>query len=180
MWGQWREGSGMNLLRYWQQTLEHLSAEATMLFLNIIVPSSPWFFIFLFSNLVMSKSLWLYELEHTRLLCPPLSPGVCSNSCPFSQWSYLTISSSTTPFSFCLHSFPASGSFPMRWLFALGGQSIEVSATILLVNIQGWFPLGLTGLISLLFKGLSRVFSRPQFKSISSFVLSLPYAPTLT
>ena len=150
------------------------------MFLNITVPSFPWFFMFLFSHLVMSKSWRPYELEHTRLLCPPLSPGVCSNSCPFSQWSYLTISSSATPISFCLHSFPESGSFPMRWLFALGGQSIDVSATILPVNIQGWFPLGLTGLISLLFKGLSRVFSRPQFKSISSLALSLLYAPTLT
>ena len=97
-----------------------------------------------------------------------------------SQWSYLTISSSTTPFSFCLRFFPGSRSFPMRWLFALGGQSIEVSATILPVNIQGWFPLGLTGLISLLSKGLSRVSSRPQFKNISSLALSLLHAPTLT
>ena len=151
-----------------------------MFLLNIIVPSSPWFFMFLFSHLVMSKSWRPYELEHTRRLCPPLSPEVCSNSCPFSQWSYLTISSSATPISFCLHSFPESGSFPMRWLFALGGQSIDVSATILPVNIQGWFPLGLTGLISLLFKGLSRVFSRPQFKIISSLALSLLHAPTLT
>ena len=75
----------------------------------------------------MSKSWQPYELEHTRLLCPPLSPGVCSNSCPFSQWSYLTISSSTTHFSFCLHSFPASESFPIRWLFALGGQNWSFS-----------------------------------------------------
>ena len=98
-----------------------------MFFLNITVPSSPWFFMFLFGHLVMSKSLRPYELEHTRLLCPPLSPGVCSNSCPFSQWSYLTISSSTTHFSLCLHSFPASESFPIRWLFALGGQNWSFS-----------------------------------------------------
>ena len=91
-----------------------------------------------------------------------------------SQWSYLTISSSTTPFSFCLRFFPGSRSFPMRWLFALGGQSIEVSATILPVNIQGWFPLGLTGLNPLLSKWLLRVCS----STISSSALSLLYCPT--
>ena len=76
------------------------------------------------------------------------------------QGRYITISSSATPF-FCLQSFPASGSFPVSWLFASGGQSIGVSAlaSVLPVNIQGWFPLGLTGLISLQSKGLSRVFS---------------------
>ena len=87
-----------------------------------------------------------HGLQHTRLPCPPLSPGVCSNSCPFSQWCYLTISSSFTPFSFCLQSFPAAGSFSRSWLFASGGPSIGAS-------------LGLTALISLLSKGLSRVFS---------------------
>ena len=94
-----------------------------MFFLNIIVSSFPCFFLSLFIHLVVSNSLWPHELYHARLLCPPLSPGICSNSCPFSQWSYLTISFPTTPFSFCLH-FPASGSFPMRQLFTLGGQSI--------------------------------------------------------
>ena len=78
-----------------------------------------------------------------------------------SWWCYLTISSSATPFSFCLQPFPASGAFPMSWLFSSGGQSIgaSASASVLLMNIQGWFPLGLIGLISLQFKGLSRVFS---------------------
>ena len=109
----------------------------------------------------MSDSLWPHRLKHTRLLCPLLCPGVCSNSCPFSRWCYLTISSSTTLFSFCFQSFPASGSFPMSQLFASGGQSIRASASALVLpmNIQGWFPLGLTGLISLQSKGLSRVFS---------------------
>ena len=79
---------------------------------------------------------------------------VCSNSCPLSRWCYLTITSSATPFSFCLQSFPASGSFPMSWLlFASGGQSIEASASVLPIDIQGWFPLRLTGLI-LQFTGL--------------------------
>ena len=90
-----------------------------------------------------------------------LSPGVCSNSCSLSWWCYPTISSSVAPFSFCLQSFQASGSFLMSWLFASGGQSIGASAStsVLPMNIQNWFPLGLTGLISLLSKGLSRVFS---------------------
>ena len=87
-----------------------------------------------------------------------LPDGVCSNSCPLSWWCNLTISSSVTPFS-CPQSFPASGSFPVSWLFASGGQSIDASASVLPMNIQGWFPLGLTSLISLLSKGLSRVFS---------------------
>ena len=84
-----------------------------------------------------------------------------SNVCPLSQWCYLTISSSVTPFSSCPQSFPASRSFLISQLFLSGGQSIGVSASasILPMNIQGWFPLGLTGLISLQFKGLSRVFS---------------------
>ena len=88
-----------------------------------------------------------------------LSPGLCSNSCPLSQWCYVTSSSSAAAFSFCLQSFLASGSFPMSWLFTSGGQSIEASASVLPVNSQGWFPLGLTGFISLQSKGLSEVFS---------------------
>ena len=102
-----------------------------------------------------------HELQHARLPCPSLSPGVCSNSCPLSQWCYLTISSSVAPFCSWLQSFPALGSFPMSRLFSSSGQSIEASASasVLPMNIQGWFPLGLTGLISFLSKGLSRVFS---------------------
>ena len=95
------------------------------------------------------------------LLCPSLSPGVCSDSCPLSRWCYLIISSSVAPFSSCPQSFPASGSFPLSQLFASGGQSIGASASvsILPMTIQNWFPLGLTGLSSLLCKGLPRVFS---------------------
>ena len=86
---------------------------------------------------------------------------MCQDSCPLSQWCYLTISSSATPFCFCLQSFLASGTFPVSRLFPSDGQSFgaSASATVLPTNIQGWFPLGLTGLISLLSKGLSRVFS---------------------
>ena len=112
----------------------------------------------------MSNSLWHHGLQHTRFPCPSLSPGVCSNSSPLSQWCHLTISSSVAPFSFCFQPFPASGSFPLSQLFVWGGQSIGAlaSASILPMNTQGWFPLGLTGwisLISLLSEGLSRVFS---------------------
>ena len=98
------------------------------------------------------------------------------------QWCHLTISSSVIPFSSHLKSFPASGSFQMSQLFTSGGQSIGVSAStsVLPMNTQGWSPLGWTGWISLQSKGLSRVFSTSQFKSINSLVLSFLYSPTLT
>ena len=101
------------------------------------------------------------ELQHTRLPCPSPTLGACSNSCLTCQWCRPTISSSVTLFSSCPQSLPASGSFPMSQFFTSGGQSIGVSAStsVLPVNIQNWFPLGLTGLISLQPKGLSRVFS---------------------
>ena len=94
----------------------------------------------------MSDSLWPHGLYQTRLPCPLLSPGVCSNSCLLCQWCHPTISSSVVPFSSCFQSFPASGSFPMSLHFASGGQSIEASASasVLPMNIQDWFPLGLT------------------------------------
>ena len=94
-----------------------------------------------------------------QVLCPSLSPGACSNSCPSSQWYHPTVSSSVVPFSSCLQSFPASGSFPMSQLFSSGGQSTRASAPVFSVNIRGWFPLGLTGWISLQSKGLERVLS---------------------
>ena len=99
-----------------------------------------------------------HELQHARL--PVLHHlGVCSHSCLLSQWCHSTISYSVVPFSSCPPTFPALGSFPVIWLFASGGQNIGASASVLPMNIQGWFPLGLTGLMSLLSKGLSRVFS---------------------
>ena len=107
----------------------------------------------------MSDSFWPHGLQHAWLLCPPLTPKVCSNSCPLSQWCYLIISSSVGFFPFCVQSFPASGSFPLCWLFASGGQSIGASGSVLPMNIQGWFPLAWTGLISLQSMGLSSVFS---------------------
>ena len=127
----------------------------------------------------MSDSLWPHGLQHARLPCPPLSLRVWSDSCPLSQWCYLTIVFFAALFSFCLKSFPTSGSFPVSQLFASGGQSIGVSASVLPMNIQGWFPLGWTGLI-LLSKGLQESALAPQFESINSLALSLPYGPALT
>ena len=114
-----------------------------------------------FSCSVVSDSLWLHGLQHTRLPYPLPTPGAYSNSCPLCRWCHLTISSSVVPFSFHLQSFPASESFPVSWFFASGGQRIEISpsASVLSMSIQDWFPLGWTGLISLQSKGLSRVFS---------------------
>ena len=107
--------------------------------------------------LVSKSCRTLHGLQHARLSCPSPSPGVCSNSCSRSQWCHPTISPSFTPFSSCPLSFPASGPFPMRH-FTSGGQSIgaSISASVLPMNIQGWFPLGLPGLISLQSKGFSR------------------------
>ena len=130
----------------------------------------------------MFKSLWPRGLQHAKLPCPSPSPRACSNSCPSSQWCHPTMSSSVVPFSPCLQSFPASGSFLMSQLFASGSQSIGVSASasVLPKHIQDWFPLELIDLISLQSKGLSRVFSTPEFKSINSLVLSFLYGPVLT
>jgi len=110
---------------------------------------------------VVPNSLWPPGLQHDSHPCPSLSTGVDSNSCPLSQSCHPATSSSVAPFSSCFQSFPALGSFPMSWLFASDDQSIgaSVSASVLPMNIQDWFPLELTGLISLLSKGLSRVFS---------------------
>jgi len=112
----------------------------------------------LFNCSVMSNSA-THGLQHARPPYPSPSPRACSNSCPSSQWCHPTISSSVVPFSSWLQSFPASGSFPMSRLFASSGHSIAASASVVPKNIQDWFLLGLTGLISLQSKGLSRVFS---------------------
>ena len=119
----------------------------------------------------MSDSLRSHELQHARILCPSPSPRICSDSCPLSWWCHLNISSSVTHFSSGPQSFPASGSFPVSQLLASGGQSIGASASAS-VQLIGW--------ISLQSKGLSRVFSRPQFESINSSVLILLYGPVLT
>ena len=128
----------------------------------------------------MSNSLKPHGLQHARLSSPSLSPRVCLNSYPLSQWCHPTISSSVVLFFSYPQSFPASGCFPMSRFSASGGQSIGVSAStsVLPMNIQCWFPLGLTGLISLQSKGLSRIFSRTIVRKHQFF--SLLYGPTLT
>ena len=112
-----------------------------------------------FSRSVVSDSLQPHGVQHARFLCPSPTPRAYSNSCPLSRRCHPTISSCVIPFSSCLQSFPASGSFSVSQFFASDGQIIRASASVLPVNLQGWFPLGLTSLISFLSKGLSRVFS---------------------
>ena len=127
----------------------------------------------------MSNSLRPHGLQHTRPPYPSPTPRACSNSCPSSQWCHSTISSSVIPFSFYLQSLPASGSFPVTQFFVSGGQSIgaPVSASVLPMYIQDWFPLELTGLISLQSEDSQESFPTPQFKSINSLVLSFLYGP---
>ena len=134
----------------------------------------------------MSNSSRPHGLQHARLPCPSPSPGAYSNSHPLHRWCHPTISSSVIPFSSCLKSFPASGSFLMSRFFASGGQSTGVSTSglVLPMNIQNWFPLGLTGWISLKYNSQEsnsqESSSTPQFKSINSLVLSFLFSPPLT
>ena len=144
----------------------------------------------------MTKILWatclhftaVQLLSHVQLFVTPCTAAcqaplsitkswVYLNSCPLSEWCHPTISSYVVPFPSCLQSFPALGSFPTSRFFALGGQSIGVSASasVLPMNIQDWFPLRWTSWLSLESKGLSRVFSNTKFKSINSLVLSFLY-----
>ena len=130
-------------------------------------------------NSVQSLShVWLFVfhgLQHARLPCPSPTPRAYSNSCPLSPWCHTAISSSVVPFSSCLQSFPASGSFPKSRLFASSGQSIGVSASasVLPMNIQVWSPLGWTGWISLQYQGLSRVIAKTTVQK-HQFVGTLP------
>ena len=134
-----------------------------------------------FSRSVGSGSLWHHGLQHTRPRCPSPVPRVYSNSCPLNWWCHPTISSSVIPFSSSLQSFPAQGSFQMSQFFSSGGQSIGVSAStsVLPMNIQDWFPLGLIHLICSP-RDSQESSPTPQFKSINSSTLSFLYSPTLT
>ena len=143
----------------------------------------------LFSHEVVSDSLWPHGLQHAMFPCLSPSPGVCPNSCPLSQWYHSTILSYVVSFSRCLQSFPESGSFPVSQLFTSGGQSFgaSTSPSVSPMNIQDWFSLGWTSLISLQSKGLSKVFSnttvqKHQFFGTQSSVmvqLSHPYMTTV-
>ena len=114
-----------------------------------------------FSRSFVSNLCDPHGLQYARHSCPSPTPGDCSDSCPLSQWCHPTITSSIVPFSSCLQSFPASGSFPMSQFFPSDGQSTGAlaSASVSPLNIQDWFPLGWTGWSSLQSKGLSRVFN---------------------
>ena len=138
-----------------------------------------------FSCSVVSDFLQPHEPQHTRAPCPSPTHGVYPNSCPLSRWCHLTFLSSVVPFSYCLQSFPTSRHFPVSQSFASGGQSIGVSASasVLSMNTQDWFLLGLPGLVSLQSKGLSRVFSNTtvqkyQFFRTQLFVWSNPHIHT--
>ena len=128
-----------------------------------------------FSCSVVSDFLWPHEPKHYRPPCPSPTPGVHPNPCPSSWWCHPTISSSVVPFSFCPQSFPASGSFQMSQLFTSGGRSIGVSSSpsVLPMNTQDWSPLGWTGWIILLSKGLSRVFSNTTVQKHQLFSTQL-------
>ena len=130
----------------------------------------------------MSDSLQRHGLQHTCLPCPSPTPRAYSNSCPLSWWCHTTISFSVVPFSSCLQSFPASGSFPMSQFFTAGSQNIGVSASasVLPMNMQDWFPLGWTGWISFCPRDSQESSPTPQFKSINSSALSFLYSLTLT
>ena len=144
-------------------------------------------FLLQFSHSVMSDSLWLHGLQHSRPPCPSLIPRACSKLCPLSWWCHPNISPSVVPFSTCLQSFPASGSFPMSQVVASGGQSTgaSVSTSVLPMNIQDWFPLGLTSLISFVQGNLKSLLQHPSSKASilwhSAFFivqLSHPYMTT--
>ena len=135
-----------------------------------------------FNHSVVSDFLWPHGLQHARLPCPSPAPRDYSNSCPLSWWCHWTISSSVVPFSSCPQSFPASESFQMSQFFTSGGQSIGVSASTLVlpVTIQDWFPLGLMVGSPCSPRDSQEPSPTPQFKSISSSVLSFLHSPTLT
>ena len=132
---------------------------------------------FQFSCSVVSNSLWPHGLQHARPPSPSPTPGVYSNPCPLSRWCHPTISSSVFPFSSFPQSFPASGSFPVSQFFTSGGQSIGVSASasVLPMNTQDWFPLGWTGWMSLLSRGLSGVFSNTTVQKHQFFSTQLSF-----
>ena len=134
------------------------------------------------SHSVESNSLRPYGLQHARPPCPSPTPGAYSNSCPLNRWCHPTTSSSVGPISSCLQSFPASGAFPMGQVFASGGQDIGVSAStsVLPMNIQDWFSLGLTGWVSLQSKGLSGVFFNTTVQKHQFFCAQFLYSPNLT
>ena len=131
---------------------------------------------------LLPDSLQPHRQRYVRLPCPSLAPWVCSNSCPLSQWCHPIISSSVASFSSCLQSFPASRSFSVSQVFASGGQSIRTwaLASVLSMNIQGWFPLGLPVWSSGCSRDSQESSPAPHFEGNNSLVLSPLYDPTVT
>ena len=161
---------------YWSHLfLISYASVRSILFLSLIVPIFAWNIPF--SSVQSLSNVQLFATPWTAAPQPSLSPtpGVHPNSCPLSQWSHPTISSSVIPFSSCLQSFPASGSFQMKQLFTSGSQSIGVSAStsVLPIKTQDWSPLGWTAWISLQSKGLSRVYSNTTVQKHQFFVIQL-------
>ena len=176
--------------------LHHLANPLRLTALNLIFQTNPWIWtvwlslwicvfelshkqnnsdrslaVSQFSRSVVSDSLWSHGLQHARPPCPSPAPGAYSNAWPLSQWCHPTISSSVIPYSRCLQSFPESWSFPVSQFFISGGQSIGISASasVLPINIQDWFPLGLTGWISLKPKDSQESSPTPQFQKYQFF-----------
>ena len=168
------KGSNPSLLQllHWQANFSPLSYLGSPFLRQLL----------LFSCSIMSNSLQPHGLQNSRPPCPSPSPGPCSNSCPLSWWCHSTILSSVVPFSSCLQSFPASGAFLRSWLFTLGGQNIgtSASASVLPMNIQGWFPLDWLVWSSCCTRDSQESSPTPRIKSINSLVFSLLYGPTLT
>ena len=134
------------------------------------------------NDILLFFALWLHGLQHSSLPCPSPSPRACSNTCLLSRWCHPTIPSSVIPLFLCLQSFPVSGSLLRSQLFASGGQSIRISgsASVFPMNIQDWFPLGLTAGSPCSPRDSQESLPTPQFKSINSLVLSFLYCPTVT
>ena len=164
-----------NLISHWQNWHQPQKSLYTEVRSNMGLPCGS----VQFSHSVLSDS---GSLQHARLPCPSPTPRACSNSCPSNWWCHPTISSSVVPFSFCLQSFPASGSLLIRKFFESGSQSIGVSASasVLPMNIQDWFPLDWLVWSPCSPRDSQESSPTPQFKSINSSVLSFLYSPTLT
>ena len=175
--------SGISNVKAWLNPwillfFSHTSTNQSLTSCHYFKPTSPdgsflTLFIIQFSCSVMSDSLQPHGPQHARPPCPSPAPRVYSNSCPLSQWCHPAISSSLIPFSSCPQSFPAPGSFPRSQFFTSGGQSVVVSASVLPINSQDWFPLEWTGWISLQSKGPLRVFSNTPVQKHQFFGIQL-------
>ena len=179
-------GTGTKLILYYATKLKQTQCDFSLFFFLFFLLS---FFLLLYHLSPLYRSVeslihvWLFATSwaaHARPPCPTPTPRACSNSCPSSLWWHPTVSSSIVPFSYCLQSFLASGSFPISQFFASGGQSIgdSASASVLPMNIQYLFPLELTGLISLQSRGLLRVFSNTTAQKHQFFSVQLSSNPT--